>query len=124
MSQSQPATAQEPAEPDGGYTGMITDMRAHYIAYRTRVAQVATARAAVGKMRVPHRHPPLQATPACAWGLVHHRGMSVRDVAAKLGIRKPGVLELLADYRAVAEAQELRMLKALDAANASGGGMV
>ena len=64
----------------------------------------------------------LQPTPACTWDLIHYRGMSVKQAAVRLGIKPAGVLELLAEYRNAAEAQELRAIRAIDVATAAGNG--
>ena len=101
--------------------GRALAMAGQQSAYEEGLAADAALRAARDSMAAPVPREGLTATPATAWDLVHHRGMSVREVAVKLGVRPPTVLELLADYRTVAEEHELRMLKASDAAHVYGG---
>jgi DNA-directed RNA polymerase specialized sigma24 family protein len=138
MSQSQPQPFQEPAGAVDGYSAMVESMRecrateyerARVLAmakqhsrYEERLAAEAAARAVRVRLAVPVVQARLEPTPETAWDLVHYRGMSTRDAANRLGVKPPTVLELLADYRAVAEEQELKAIRAIDVATAAGNG--
>ena len=90
--------------------------------YEYRLAAEAAARAARVSLAVPGKRVVVEPTPAAAWDLIHHRGLSVRDAAIRMCVKPPTVLELLSDYRAVAEEQELKAMRAIDVATAAGHG--
>ena len=135
MSQSQPSAIRQPAGGGNGYRTMVDSMERHlayvrdralamagqHAAYEKGLVADAALKAARDSMAAPVPREGLTATPATAWDLVHYRGMSAKAAASKLGLKTPALLELLADYRAVAEEQELRMLRASDAAHMCGG---
>jgi hypothetical protein len=136
MSERQPVSIQQPAEGGNAYSDMVESMRVcraaeyerarimamakQHSRFEDRLAAEAAARSVRVQLRVPARQHRLQATPACAWDLIHYRMRSVRDAAVRLGIKAPAVLELLAEYKAVAEQQELQAMRAIDAAAAAG----
>ena len=135
MSQGEPSAVQQPAEVGDGYHAMVASMQRHlaYVrdralamagqqtAYEEGLAADAALKAARNSMAAPVSPSGLPVAPATAWDLVHHRGMSARSAASRLGIRTPALLELLAEHKPVAEAQEARMLQASDAAHMYGG---